>query len=36
LAFGTLPGWPFATYLLLTIGGLALLGVGLLAARFPV
>jgi hypothetical protein len=35
-AFGTLPGWPFATYVLLTIGGLALLGVGLLAGRFPV
>jgi hypothetical protein len=34
-AFGTLPGWPFATYVLLTIGGLALLGAGLLAGRFP-
>jgi hypothetical protein len=30
-AFGTLPGWPFSSYVLLTIGGLALLGVGLLA-----
>jgi hypothetical protein len=35
-AFGTLPGWPFATYVLLTIGGLALLGAGLLAGGFPV
>lgn len=35
-AFGTLPGWPFATYVLLTIGGLALLGAGLLADGFPV
>jgi hypothetical protein len=35
-ASGTLPGWPFATYVLLTIGGLALLGAGLLAGRFPV
>jgi hypothetical protein len=34
-AFGTLPGWPFATYVLLTIGGFALLGAGLLAGRFP-
>jgi hypothetical protein len=34
-AFGKLPGWPFATYVLLTIGGLALLGAGLLAARYP-
>jgi hypothetical protein len=30
-AFGTLPGWPFAAYVLLTIGGLALFGAGLLA-----
>ena len=29
-AFGTLPGWPFATYVLLTIGGIAFLGLGLL------
>jgi len=28
-AFGTLPGWPFRAYVLLTIGGLALLGIGL-------
>jgi hypothetical protein len=35
-ALGRLPGWPFATYVLLTIGGLALLGTGLLAGRFPV
>ncbi|HZC99812.1 MAG TPA: hypothetical protein VFA46_06355 [Actinomycetes bacterium] len=34
-ALGTLPGWPFATYVLLTIGGLALLGAGLLTGRFP-
>ena len=30
-AHGTLPRWPFATYILLAIGGLALLAVGLLA-----
>lgn len=35
-AFGTLPGWPFATYVLLTIGGLGLLGIGLLAGSLPV
>jgi hypothetical protein len=29
-AYGALPGWPFATYVLLTIAGLALFGVGLL------
>lgn len=34
-ARGTLPGWPFAVYVLLTIGGLALLGLGLLAGAFP-
>jgi hypothetical protein len=34
-AQGTLPGWPFAMYVLLTIGGLALLGYGLLAGGFP-
>lgn len=34
-AFGRLPGWPFATYVLLTIGGLGLLGAGLLTGRFP-
>jgi hypothetical protein len=30
-AYGTLPRWPFVTYILLTIGGLALLAAGLLA-----
>jgi hypothetical protein len=34
-ARGTLPSWPFAIYVLLTIAGLALLGLGLLAGRFP-
>jgi hypothetical protein len=34
-AFGTLPRWPFTTYVLLTIGGLGLLGVGLLASGYP-
>lgn len=34
-ALRTLPGWPFTIYVLLTIGGLALLGVGLLASEFP-
>lgn len=34
-AFGTLPGWPFATYVLLTIGGIALLALGLLIGDFP-
>ncbi len=29
-ALGELPGWPFAAYVFLTIGGLALLGIGLL------
>jgi hypothetical protein len=33
-AFGTLPGWPFATYVLLTIGGIALLAVGMLIGDF--
>jgi hypothetical protein len=33
-AHGTLPGWPFATYVLLTIGGLALLGLGLVIGDF--
>ncbi len=33
--YGRLPGWPFMTYVLLTIGGLLLLGVGLLADDFP-
>lgn len=35
-ASGTLPGWPFATYVLLTIGGLGLLSIGLLTGGFPV
>jgi len=30
-----LPGWPFTTYVLLTVAGLALLGAGLLAGGFP-
>jgi hypothetical protein len=30
-AHAALPAWPFATYVLLTIGGLALLAIGLLA-----
>ncbi len=33
-AFGTLPAWPFMTYVLLTIGGIALLAFGLLAGDF--
>jgi hypothetical protein len=33
-AFGALPGWPFATYVLLAIGGLALTGFGLLTGDF--
>jgi hypothetical protein len=33
-AFGTLPSWPFATYVLLTIGGIALLAVGLQIGDF--
>lgn len=35
-AFGRLPGWPFRTYVLLTVGGLILLGVGLLIEGFPI
>jgi hypothetical protein len=31
-AFARLPGWPFAIYVLLTIGGLAALGIGLLTS----
>jgi hypothetical protein len=31
-ALGRLPGWPFAAYVLLTIGGVAALGIGLLTA----
>ncbi len=34
-AYRQLPGWPFATYVLLTIAGLALLGIGLLSASAP-
>ena len=34
-AFGALPSWPFATYVLLTIAGIALLGLGLLTGEFP-
>lgn len=34
-AFGTLPGWPFATYVLLTIAGLALLGIALVTGGYP-
>ena len=34
-AFGTLPGWPFRTYVMLTIAGLALLSIGLWAGGFP-
>jgi hypothetical protein len=33
-AFGTLPGWPFATYVLLTTGGIALLAIGLIVGDF--
>ncbi len=35
-AFGRLPGWPFRTYVLLTIGGLILLGVDFLIEGFPI
>ena len=34
-ALGGLPGWPFATYVWLTLAGLALLGVGLLQGNEP-
>lgn len=34
-ALGKLPGWPFATYVALTIAGLALLGAGLMMADYP-
>lgn len=34
-ALGELPGWPFASYVWLTLAGLAALGIGLLAAGFP-
>jgi hypothetical protein len=33
-AFGTLPAWPFTTYVLMTIGGIALLALGLLVGDF--
>lgn len=33
-ALGTLPGWPFATYALFTIAGLAALGIGLHVSDF--
>jgi len=35
-AFGRLPGWPFRTYVLLTIGGLILLGVDFLIEGLPI
>jgi hypothetical protein len=34
-ALGGLPGWPFAAYVVLTLGGLAMLGVGLLLGTTP-
>jgi hypothetical protein len=34
-AYGRLPGWPFALYVLLTIAGLILLGAGFLVGSFP-
>ncbi len=34
-ALGRLPGWPFAAYVWLTLIGLSLLGVGLLAGSWP-
>lgn len=34
-ALGNLPGRPFATYVWLTLGGLALLGLALLTAGYP-
>jgi hypothetical protein len=34
-AHGTLPSWPFTTYVLLTIFGLAAIGLGLLVAPHP-
>ncbi len=34
-AGGRLPGWPFAAYVALTIAGLLLLGIGLLAGDWP-
>jgi hypothetical protein len=35
-ALGELPGWPFASYVCLTLAGLGSLGVGLLGATYPV
>lgn len=34
-ALGELPGWPFASYVCLTLAGLGFLGVGLLGANYP-
>ncbi|HEX6515134.1 MAG TPA: hypothetical protein VF049_06150 [Nocardioidaceae bacterium] len=34
-ALGMLPAWPFTSYVLLTISGLALLGIGLLSGAAP-
>jgi hypothetical protein len=34
-ALGDLPGWPFASYVYLTLAGLGSLGVGLLVANYP-
>jgi hypothetical protein len=34
-ALGRLPAWPYVTYVLLTITGLVLLGLGLLGGDFP-
>ena len=34
-ALGELPGWPFASYVWLTLAGLAALGIGLLVAGLP-
>jgi hypothetical protein len=34
-ALGDLPGWPFASYVCLTLAGLGSLGVGLLLANYP-
>lgn len=35
-ALSELPGWPFASYVWLTLAGLAMLGIGVLVAGFPV
>jgi hypothetical protein len=34
-AFGTLPAWPFAAYVLLTVAGIALLALGMLTGDLP-